>query len=123
MKQSTFHIALLCLRIIGGGLMLTHGIPKLIRVFQGDTSFADPINIGAIPSLILTISAEVICAILVLIGFKTRYAAIPLAITMCVAAFVVHGPDPLAKKELALLYLGIFVALALMGGGKYAVKE
>ena len=42
---------------------------------------------------------------------------------MAVAAFMVHANDPLAKKELALLYLLIYVTLLVAGAGKYAVDS
>jgi len=49
--------------------------------------------------------------------------AIPSAITMVVAAFIVHGADPLQKKELALVYLIMFLAIALLGPGKYSIDK
>ena len=40
---------------------------------------------------------------------------------MGVAAFIVHGADPLAKKEMALLYFIAFVAIFLAGPGKFSI--
>ena len=40
-----------------------------------------------------------------------------------VAAFVAHGSDPFAKKELALLYLIGFSTLFLAGPGSYCVDK
>ena len=36
-------------------------------------------------------------------GILTRLVTIPLAFTMCVAAFIVHATDPFQKQEFALL--------------------
>lgn len=121
--SATYHIGLLLLRLGFSGLMLTHGIPKLKKLLQGNLEFADPLGIGALPSLILTVIGEVICPLLIIIGYKTRLAAIPAAITMAVAAFVIHGADPIGTKEKALLYLFAFVIIALTGAGKYAVDR
>tara|TARA_B110000977_G_scaffold169988_1_gene220355 strand:- start:1930 stop:2307 length:378 start_codon:yes stop_codon:yes gene_type:complete len=121
--SATYHIGLLLLRLGFSGLMLTHGIPKLMKLLQGNLEFADPLGIGALPSLILTVIGEVICPLLIIIGYKTRLAAIPAAITMAVAAFVIHGADPIGTKEKALLYLFAFVIIALTGAGKYAVDR
>ncbi len=121
--SATYHIGLLLLRLGFSGLMLTHGIPKLMKLLQGNLEFADPLGIGAVPSLILTVIGEVICPLLIIIGYKTRLAAIPAAITMAVAAFVIHGADPIGTKEKALLYLFAFVIIALTGAGKYAVDR
>lgn len=104
--------------------MLTHGIPKMMKLFAGgEIQFADPIGLGAAASLILTVFAEVICAALIVVGFKTRWATIPLIITMIVATFVVHADDPFGKKEFALLYAVGYLAISLLGAGKYSVDK
>ncbi|QLG46886.1 DoxX family protein [Costertonia aggregata] len=115
-------IGLALLRIVPSLLMLTHGYGKLQMLMNGD-EFADPIGIGATPSLFLTVIGEFVCPILIIIGFKTRWAAIPAAITMFVAAFIVHGADPIGKKEMALLYLVFFVIIAILGPGKYSIDK
>jgi putative oxidoreductase len=40
---------------------------------------------------------------------------------MSVAAFIAHGSDPFGRKELALLYLVVFVFLLFTGSGKFSV--
>jgi putative oxidoreductase len=112
---------LLVLRLAFGGMMLSHGIPKMMKMMSGDMQFADPIGIGAAASLALTVFAEVVCAFLVLIGFQTKWAALPVAFTMLVAAGIVHASDPLGKKELALLYLAGYLAIGMLGAGRYAL--
>ncbi len=115
--------AALIARLFFGGLMLTHGWPKLMKVIAGDWTFADPLQIGVELSLGLTVFAEVICSIALIIGWKMRWFVIPLIITMVVAAFVVHGADSLSDKEPALLYLGGFIVLALLGPGKISLDK
>ncbi|MEM9325493.1 MAG: DoxX family protein [Bacteroidota bacterium] len=114
----------LLLRLGYGGLMITHGWPKLSKLIEtGKFEFGDPIGVGPTLSLLLTIFAEFLCSILVVIGFKTRIAAIFPAITMVVAAFIVHGDDPFRRKEMAILYLIGFVAIALVGPGDYSLDK
>lgn len=120
-SQNQLNFASLVLRIIGGGFMLKHGWPKLQKILAGDFGFADPIGLGPELSLILTVAAEFGGALLLLIGLGTRLVSIPLMFTMIVAAFVVHGPDPFGKKELALMYFGVYFALFLLGSGKFSV--
>lgn len=116
------NLALLILRIGVSGLMLTHGIPKLMILF-GDNpiQFGNPIGIGVMASLILAVFAEVICSVLILIGFKTRLAAVPLIITMFVAYFIVHSGEAFKSRELSLFYLIVYIVLFIAGSGKFSV--
>ncbi|MGB6153136.1 MAG: DoxX family protein [Pricia sp.] len=116
-------VGLAILRIAPSAMMLTHGIPKLQKIIGGNLEFGDPLGIGAAPSLFLAVIGEVICPLLLIIGFKTRWVAIPSAITMAVAAFIVHGTDDFATKEKALLYLVFFVGIILLGPGKFSVDR
>ncbi|MEP0265173.1 DoxX family protein [Dokdonia sp.] len=116
-------LGLLVLRVGVSGLMLTHGFPKLLKLLQGDFDFADPIGLGGMITLILTVIAEAICPVLIIVGIKTRLATIPPIIAMGVAAFVVHAADPIATKEKALLYLVAFIAIGLMGAGKLSLDR
>ncbi|MEZ5313875.1 MAG: DoxX family protein [Thermoanaerobaculia bacterium] len=115
-------LGLLILRLALGGMLMTHGWGKVLKVFSGDFTFSDPLGIGAAPSLVLAAAGEFLFALLVLLGVRTRWTAIPPAITMAVAAFVAHAGDPFGRREKALLFLSGFVALALLGGGRYTVE-
>ncbi len=116
-------IALLLLRVVFGGLMIIdHGWGKMQKIIGGKLEeFGDPLGLGAPISLGLATFAEVVCAALVIIGLFTRWAVIPLIITMLVAVFIANMGEPLPKMELGLLYLAAFVALGLAGPGWYSV--
>lgn len=123
MKNNFNDLALLILRVGFGGFLMTHGIPKIERLFESPIKFADPFGIGETPTLILAIIGEVIAPIFIIIGYKTKLAAIPSAITMAVAAFVIHAKDDLGTKEHALLFMFAFIAILLAGAGKYSVDK
>ena len=115
-------LGLLILRVLVGGFMLfAHGWPKLAGFSAKSGGFPDPLGIGSAPSLTLAVFAEVVCALALMLGIFTRAAAVPLLITMLVAAFLVHGSDPFQKKEFALLYAIPFLALILTGAGKHSL--
>ena len=122
-KKNFNDLALLILRVAFGGLMLTHGIPKISMLGHSPIEFPDPIGLGPTITLILTLIGEVVAPILIIIGFKTKLAAIPATITMLVAAFVVHINDPIATKEKALLYLFAFLIIFLAGPGKFSIDK
>lgn len=116
--------ALLILRLVAGGFMLTHGIGKFEKLFSGEPiMFPDPIGIGATASLALVVFAEVFCSIFLIIGLATRLSAIPLIITMLVAAFIAHASDGFGKQELPLLYIVIYIVLVVSGSGKIAIDK
>ncbi|MEM9648981.1 MAG: DoxX family protein [Bacteroidota bacterium] len=117
------HLGLALLRIVPSAFMLSHGYPKLQKLISGNMEFGNHLGIGQGPSLFLAVVGEFICPLLIIIGFKTRWAAIPTAIVMLVAAFVVHGADPFGTKELALLYALVFILIFLLGPGKYSLDR
>lgn len=116
-------LGLLILRLTFGAIMIYgHGWGKLMRFFGDEPiSFSDPIGIGAVPSLVLVVFAEVICAALVGLGWMTRLATIPLMIAMFVAAFVAHIDDPFSRMEKPLMYLIVYLVIFLTGPGWYSI--
>jgi len=121
-REEYLNILLLVLRISIAFLMIQHGFPKLSKLLEGgEIQFANPIGLGPGISLALAVFAEFFCSILIGIGLGTRLASIPLLITMFVAAFISHGADPLARKELAILYLLFYMILLVTGSGKFSL--
>lgn len=132
-------IGLLILRVGIGGYMATHGFGKLQMLLDRDFEmWGDPIYIGGPLSLMLAVMAEFFCALLVVLGVATRFTAIPVVITMAVAALHIHRADPWtmeeaakrffagetefpASKEMALLYLIPFLALIFTGAGRFSL--
>jgi putative oxidoreductase len=117
-------ITLVVMRIALGVFMLTHGWPKMEMLLEGGpVRFSDPIGIGKMPSLILTVFAELFCSVLLVLGLLTRLAVIPLIITMVVAVFVVHGNHPFGKQEMGLLYLLGYLVILARGSGKFSIDH
>ena len=120
-REEYMNILVLALRIAVAAFMITHGAPKLSKLLAGgEIQFGDPLGFGPAASLALAVFAEFFCSLLIAIGLGTRLAAIPLIITMLVAAFISHGPDPFRQKETALLYLLIYLVLLVTGSRKYS---
>jgi putative oxidoreductase len=109
------------MRITAGVLMLTHGIPKLGKVLTGDFAFPDPIGIGSTASLLLATFAEFFCSLVVIVGYKSRIAVMPLIFTMLVALLIVHNDDSVFDHWNILLYIFSYAILLHLGGGKYSL--
>lgn len=116
-------VATLFLRLFAGCMMLTHGWAKLTMFSTLAHTFPDPLGLGSTTSLILILFAEVGCSVLLILGLVTRLATLPLIFGMLVAIFAIHGADPFSARELPVLYLGMYIVLLLIGGGRFSVDE
>lgn len=119
------NMMLFILRATVSCFMLVHGIGKWQMLMSGaDTSqFPDPLGVGSPASLCLAVFAEVICSILLFVGFATRLVVLPLIVTMILAVFVIHGAQGFEERELAALYLLIYLVLFVTGSGKYSIDH
>lgn len=117
-KQTLVDLGLLILRAAAGGLMMVHGIQKLGVT---PSKFPDPLGVGAALSHALAVFAEVGCAAALVLGAFTRFALVPLLVTMLVAALLVHGDDPWSRKEMAVLYFCFYAGLMFTGPGRFSV--
>ena len=121
-KIWSLDVGLLILRA-SCGLMATHGWSKFIHFAERSVKWPDPFHVTPPVSLGLTVFAELVCTLLVVVGLYTRLALVPLIICMAVAVFIIHGDDPFGDKEHALLFLLPYLALMFTGPGKYSLDR
>lgn len=114
---------LLAARIIFGVLLMNHGIQKWSTFHELSMSFPDPIGLGSSTSLGLAIFGELICSMGFIIGFLYRLTMIPMICTMAIAFFMIHGSDAFAVKELAFIYLVVFLLMYIAGPGKFSIDH
>ena len=116
--------ALLFLRVgVGGLLLYGRGFVKVTHFAELFDRFQDPLGLGSEVSLVLVILVEVVCALLVVLGLFTRLAAVPIVATIVLALLFVHGGDPWARIEVALLYLIPFASIIIAGPGWYSLDH
>ncbi|MDH5414085.1 MAG: DoxX family protein [Flavobacteriaceae bacterium] len=124
LQESGKDFGLLILRVFFSLFMIFgHGWNKLVEFPRLMDTFPDPLGIGPMLSLSGAVFAEVICSILILLGVKTRFFAVPAFITMMVVALLVLGNDPFVRQEKALLYAVVYLVLIIAGGGKFSVRD
>lgn len=115
-------IGLLLMRLGAGALLIYgHGWPKLMHYSERAGRFSDPLHVGPGRSLMMTIFAELVCAVAVMLGFATRFAAAVIVFLFAVILGVVTRGQPFADRELAMIYLMPFVCLVFTGGGAFAL--
>lgn len=123
MTEKNTNLGLLLLRLSIGGLMLFHGVAKLIH---GISFLTETMGIAGYAVYI----GEVLAPLAILIGWRTRIASLLLAVTCIVALFVAHSQDVFAigehggyANELLMLYLFGALALFFTGAGKLALSS
>lgn len=122
-EDNAFSVFLLALRILFGMLLLLHGMEKWVNFSALSSTFPDPLGIGTPFSLCLVIFAEVICSLGFMFGLLYRLVLIPMIITVAIAFFVIHGAQAFHEKELAFIYLVVFIFMYIAGPGKFSVDR
>lgn len=116
--------ALILRLVLGLSIFYGHGLSKWEVLFgSGEIQFPDPLGVGVTLSIGLAAFAEVICALFVAAGLLTRFALIPLIITMGVATFIFHSGDPFGKLEMPMIYFFGFIALLFIGPGRFSLDH
>lgn len=115
-----FNVGMLVLRLVSGVLMLPHGWDKLSHFAEKKGRFLNFMGIGSTASLGLATFAEFFCSLLLILGLFTRLATIPLLVTIFVILYVHHWEFG-GEHEIVAGFLGIFLAILLMGPGKYSL--
>ena len=118
-----FSLFLLALRILFGVLLLSHGVQKWTNFSAMSGSFPDPLGVGSTLSLGLAIFGEVFCSVGFIFGAFYRLALIPMIFTMGMAFFVIHANDLFVQKELAFIYLVVFILMYITGPGKFSIDH
>lgn len=115
------HVAALVLRLGFGVLMIpTYGYGKWLNYGEKKAEFYDFFGLGGPLSMGLAVFAELFCAALVVLGLFTRLATIPLIITMLVVISI-HDWNLFDKHELAPSFLTGYLAILVLGPGRYSV--
>ncbi len=119
-------LGILLLRLgTGLGMVYLHGWNKWEKRQAFVKTWPDPLNLGSQEvSFYLLVFAEVACALMIAVGFLTRFAAFVLAFGMGVAFFIVHKCQFFGEKngELAALYGLACLTIFLTGPGKFSIE-
>jgi putative oxidoreductase len=110
------------LRIVSGLIFLEHGTQKFLSFPAGAMAGKGPefANLGAYAGII-----ELVCGLLIAIGFFTRSAAFLASGTMAVAYWSVHAPQnffPVNNMgDAAILYCFVFLYICVAGPGPWSI--
>lgn len=128
LKYKSYDMGSLLLRIAIGVLLPFHGIAKLIKGIDWIDGLLAGISLPAFIKYGVFIG-EIIAPVSLLIGFRTRIAALFVCFNMFMAVLLAHRNEIFSIKpsgaytiELDALYFLGALALFLMGGGKFSVS-
>lgn len=122
-------LALLLLRIATGGLMLAHGLHKVIH---GHDFIKSVLQEKGLPEILWigTPIAEVLAPILLIAGVLGRISAALIAVVMLFSIYLAFGATAFdltsyggLQAELNIYFLIVSFALFLTGSGKYALLK
>ncbi|OAI84699.1 DoxX family protein [Pseudomonas putida] len=128
-------LAYASLRACLGIVMLSHGLPKLLRTSHG--SMADPMaaSIRLIETVLhlpfpevfamLVALLEGVGGVLLALGFGTRALAAAMAVQMATIAYILGPNWPWIDRgiEYPVLMLVLFLYIAFRGGGRYSLDR
>ena len=122
-------IGKLILRVMVGGLLLFHGVDK---VLHGIGFIEGMMKIQGLPPYVAlgVYVGEVLAPLLLLLGWRSRWWAGIIAFNMAVAIYLVHsksfftlGAHGSWALETPMLFLLGALAIAFLGSGKYAISS
>lgn len=117
-------LGLLAFRILAAvALMKAHGLPKLLNIQEAVTHIPDPLGLGGEFSTYYAIFADVFCALLVVFGFLTRFAALVIISITLTGLIFVHLYDAAGVQDTPIIYSIVFGFIAYMGAGKYSLDN
>lgn len=119
----------LIVRLTLGGLLLFHGIAKLLN---GIGFIEGQLASHGLPTILAygVYIGEVIAPLMVILGYQTRIGALIIVFNMIVAIALVHGHQLLTMSsnggwalELQGFFLFTALALIFLGPGRYKLKN
>jgi putative oxidoreductase len=122
-------LAKLLLRLTLGGLMLFHGVAK---VMHGVGFIEGMVMAHGMPAFVAwgVFVGEIVAPLMLILGVQVRIAALLVVLNMVAAIWLVHLGDLLAigehgsyRLEVQAFYLLNAIALMLLGGGKYGLQK
>jgi putative oxidoreductase len=121
----------LILRFCVGGLMLFHGLAKIMH--PGSLDFiGGMLGANGLPAMLAygVYIGEVLAPLMVIVGYQARIGGLLIVINMVLAIFLAHSGDFFSLTEhggwaveLQMFYLLSALSVVFLGSGKLAIKQ
>lgn len=121
--RAEINIGILFLRFFVGFMMLTHAVDKIENFAAIAEGFPTPFGLNSWVALSLITVIEFVGSIMIISGFFTRIAALILALSMITAAFFTFPQFVFKQSELAIMYMGIYITIFIIGSGDFSIDK
>jgi len=121
----------LILRLCVGGLLLFHGLAKIMHT--GSLDFISGLlTANGFPAVLVygVLIGEVVAPLMVIVGYQARLGGLLIAVNMAMAIFLAHSGDFFSLTEhggwaveLQVFYLLTALAVMFLGSGRLAFKQ
>lgn len=125
------NMAKLFIRLFVGVMFMQFGIRHLMNFSQFSIDFPSMWGMSSATTLTLMIIIELVCSLLIMVGFLTRLSTIPPIASMIAAEYyIVHdmlpntsiyGIDCTQPGYLPVMFIGIYCFILLAGPGKISL--
>jgi putative oxidoreductase len=121
----------LILRLCVGGLILFHGVAKIMHPAALDF-IRGMLTANHLPAVVAygVYIGEVVAPLMVIVGYQARVGGLLIAVNMIFALFLAHSGDLFSLSEhggwiieLQMFYLLSAVAIVFLGSGSMAYKQ
>lgn len=115
--------AILFLRLFVGVLITLHIIDKLQTYNFVLTGYPALLFDSSLATFVIFTLLEALFALMIIVGYGTRFAAFIMALGMFVEIFIIYPSLGWLGVERQILYIGIYVTLVVSGSGRYGLEE
>lgn len=123
-SNSLYHIVLLWFRVLLSVEMIyAHGLKKIgIGVAEAE-QVPNPLHFPEAINNALAVSANILFPILVILGFFTRLAVLPILALTLTGYFVLHFHDAPLVKDAPFMYSLSYLLILFLGAGRYSLDH
>lgn len=122
----------LFIRLFVGVMFLQFGIRHLVNYHELAPDYPTILGLSSVTCLNLMIVIELLCSLLIMIGFLTRLAVIPAICSMIAAEWYqlhslstfttdIYGLSTTQPGYVPIMFIGIFMFIIIAGPGKISV--
>lgn len=120
-RVASFNTGMLLFRVsVSLQLIVVHGLKKIGIGTGVAESVPNPFRFPDWFNESFAIAANLVFPLFVIVGFYTRFAAIPILAVTLSGYFIVHWKDPLLISDIPFMYSLSFLLIAFCGPGKYS---